>query len=88
MCNGTRLDCITTDSLVELVVDVATATLTVVCSWCECIIRRGTPTASVTHTICSSCIDRMMSAQLPVWHPPADYYGDFFDPVRPRRRES
>ena len=71
-----------------MVVDVATPTLTVVCSWCDRLVRRGTPLASTTHTICASCIDRMMSAQAPDWHPPADYFGDFFDPTRRRRRES
>jgi hypothetical protein len=70
------------------VVDVANPALTVVCSWCERIIRRGPPLASVTHTICASCIDHMTSPQAPVQHPPADYFGDFFDPARHRRRES
>ena len=72
-------------------VDVANPALTVVCSWCERIIRRGLPLASVTHTICASCIDHMTSAQAPqapVQHPPADYFGDFFDPAPHRRRES
>jgi hypothetical protein len=69
------------------VVNVARS-LTVVCSWCERTIRRGAPLASVTHTICASCIDHMMSAHPPDWYPPADYFGDFFDPARPRRRES
>ena len=62
----------------------ATEGLTVVCAWCQQVVKAAPNATGITHTICPSCVDRTITHSADgqtdpaVLLPPPDYF-DFGD---------